>query len=62
MNCTPKPASRITPSISENLMKICSVIFDFIAFKQKWQGKLFLQYTRTVMQGISIHHTTLPAL
>ncbi len=34
MNYTPKPSSRITPSISENRMKIRSVDFEFSAFRQ----------------------------
>ncbi len=34
MNYTPKPSSRITPSIGENRMKIRSVDFEISAFRQ----------------------------
>ncbi len=34
MNYTPKPSSRITPSIGQNRMKIRSVDFEFSAFRQ----------------------------
>ncbi len=34
MNYTPKPSSRITPSVGENGMKIRSVDFEFSAFRQ----------------------------
>ncbi len=34
MNYTPKPSSRITPSIGENRVKIRSVDFEFSAFRQ----------------------------
>ncbi len=34
MNYTPKPSSRITPSIGENRMKIRTVDFECSAFRQ----------------------------
>ncbi len=34
MNYTPKPFSRITPSIGENRMKIRSVDFESIEYRQ----------------------------
>ena len=44
MNYTPKPSLQITPSVGENRTKICSAVFDFIAFRQtkKHWGGIYL--------------------